>query len=247
MLAITPHKITAGPSRLRRAFPRRTKEIIRTQRNSLRHSISCLPAVRQRDAIRQSRSRHNIGASRLWGPCTMPDDYETSFTVRRPPGLTGPAHLEDITRQTLQLLEESATGHPSPEVQSGWAGDTAYAIISATRQHQSLPEHTVQLEVGICTACQSLAMQIRTRFISPHGTGPPQIPAGPPRPLSAIAASNHCCADATELTLAARILDDEQAADFAASRIFNKRRTLTILLVSPYHNSDPKQYAASLQ
>lgn len=177
----------------------------------------------------------------------MPDDYETSFTVRRPPGLTGPAHLEDITRQTLQLLEESATGHPSPEVQSGWAGDTAYAIISATRQHQSRPEHTVQLHVGICTACQSLAMQIRTRFISPHGTGPPQIPAGPPRLLSAITASNHCRADATELTSAATILDDEQAADFAARQIFNKRRTLPILLVSPYCNSDPKQYADSLQ
>lgn len=90
-------------------------------------------------------------------------------------------------------------------------------------------------------------MQIRTRFISPHGTGPPQIPAGPPCPLSAIAASNHCCADTAELTSVARIIDAEKAADFAASRIFNKRRTLPILLVSPYHNSDPKQYADRLQ
>ena len=177
----------------------------------------------------------------------MPDDYETSFTINRPPGLTGPAHLENLTRQTLQLLEESATGHPAPEVESGQTGDTAYAIISATRRHQGLPEHSVQLEVGICTACQSLAMQVRTRFISPRETGPPQIPAGPPHLLSAITASNHCCADTADLTSVAKILDAEKAADFAASQIFNGHRTLPILLVSPHRNDEYQQYADSLQ
>lgn len=178
----------------------------------------------------------------------MPDDYETGFTISRPPGLTGPAHLADLKRQTLQLLEESSdASHPAPEVQSGQTGDTAYAIISATRQHQRWPEHSVQLEVGICTACQSLAMQVRTRFISPLETGPPQIPAGPPNLLTAIAASNHCQADATELTSIAKILDAEQAADFAASQIFNEDRTLPILLVSPYRDEEPERYADSLQ
>lgn len=177
----------------------------------------------------------------------MPDDYETNFTISRPPGLTGPAHLENLTRQTLQLLEESATGHPGPEVESGQTGDTAYAIISATRRHQGRPEHSVQLEVGICTACQSLAMQVSTRFISPRETGPPQIPAGPPHLLSAITASNRCCADTAELTSVARILDAEKAADFAASQIFNGRRTLPILLISPHRNDEYQQYADSLQ
>ena len=166
----------------------------------------------------------------------MPIQYEATFAIHPPKGAE-PVAGPELIRQASELLmaetKPTTADEPAPELETGAAGDIAYAIISGERRHPRHPERYVRLEARLCATDGAAYAQIRTRYLSADPKAPnPETPAGPPRLLRALTDRFACRQQISPISAQSCRLTPQQAEAFSRQHIANPARTLPILVIT---------------
>ena len=166
----------------------------------------------------------------------MSGQYETCFTISGNNGAAvGVNLLREVTeRITSELLLSTvdATDEGAPDVETGATETAGYTHISAERNYPNSPEYRMRLEVRLCTKGDWLEVEVRSRFLSADGAEPPNLPAGPPRLLRAIAEGFPCSIGSDLLTYEPARITAANVESFASESILSPLRQLPVLAIS---------------
>ena len=172
----------------------------------------------------------------------MPVEYESRFTIGGNNSAVGVNLLREVTeRITSELISSTAdtTDEGAPDVETGTTETAGYTRISAERNYPSAPKYRMRLEVRLCTKGERLEAEVRSRFLSADGAEPPNLPAGPPRMLQAIAEGFSCVIGSDLLTYEPTRITTANVQSFASESILSPLRQLPVLAISEDNSGKP--------
>ncbi|MDE2779156.1 MAG: hypothetical protein OXI91_05700 [Chloroflexota bacterium] len=162
--------------------------------------------------------------------------YISTFNVNMP-GI--PTCAERIGRLRSFLQTElsrdggAAVASSDIEIESDCAGEFGYALIACGRPHPRSPQQLLQLEVRIFDdGSGSAGVNVRSRFITPDGEDPPELRAGPPRFLTALADEFDCSVEAAGWSAQPQVISEDSVEAFVAEELLGGERKLPLLVIS---------------
>ena len=168
----------------------------------------------------------------------MLTEYETGFTILKTSELAGTALLADVADRLETILsDEQSDGSPSI-TEREISASSGYAIIGADRLHPLDPEHTLRLQVRLCTEGQAVTAQIRSRFISADEYDPADLTAGPPHILHKIVESYSCEIGTYQFRNEVFLVEDVPTAQRVMSFVTNPGRKIPVLVLTDDPNGD---------